>query len=319
MVRNKREFWERSDTHGIENGYELGYQFWVSFGLAKGALVASMIGDSATGRRWSQASEAMSAAMLEDPKFRLIEDGHFIKRRTIDGRWQRYLRPPDRGRLPPGSPIATEANPSTEPDTTTVLPILYEMIDPRSNLARKTLAWVEQLWNQQWATGGYPRYNVTGEDNPPAPWPIASMLVARAYAAAGDDSKVWRVLDWLHTIHGGASGSWFERYGPSITPPMPPVGVVGWIWYEIIGLWMHHVAGIRPEIDVLVVKPRLLSGLNDVSATALVRGTRIDLEVHRTSGISKATVDGKEFPMENGSLRITYVKKKERTVRIELA
>ena len=47
LVHNKREFWERSDAHGIEDGFELAYQFWVSFGLAKGAALARLVGDRA--------------------------------------------------------------------------------------------------------------------------------------------------------------------------------------------------------------------------------------------------------------------------------
>ena len=42
LVHNKREFWERSDSFGIEDGFELAYQFWVSFGLGKGAALARL-------------------------------------------------------------------------------------------------------------------------------------------------------------------------------------------------------------------------------------------------------------------------------------
>ena len=319
MVHNKREFWERSDSHGIENGYELAYQFWISFGLEKAAAVARLVGDSASAEKWSDAGEKMKQAMLGDPKFKLIEDGHFIKRRTLDGKWQRYLIPPDRGRMPAGSPLATEDRPSAEPDTVTVAPIIFGMVDPRGELSLKTLAWVEQLWNQRWEMGGYPRYDASSEDNPPAPWPIASMLVARAYAAAGDDRKVRRVLEWLRTIHGGLSGNWFERYGQSITPPMPPVNVVGWIWYELIALCSYHIAGFKPDVDSLAIRPWLMNGVEKIVAAHTVRGARVNLTVRRSKGVPRATINGKETNVKEGGIIVPYpIKEQQLTIEMEL-
>ena len=317
MVKNKREFWERSDIHGVESGYELAYQFWISFGLEKGALIAEALGKKAKAKVWRQAAEDMKTTMLTDPRFRLIEDDHFIKRRTAAGAWQQYFIPPDRNRMPPGSPIATGAKPSADPDSVEVYPIIHEMIDPRGDLSVNTLKWVEQMWNQRWATGGYPRYNVESEDNPPAPWAIPSMLIARAYAEAGDDEKVWRVLNWLNDIHGGLSGGWFERYAQSITPPMPPVGVVGWIWYEIAALFIQHVVGIRPELDRLVIKPRLLRGMDVTRMSCTVRGTPLEVIVRRTAGGEKATINGKEKTMTHGAMVLPYPLGK-RTLTIEL-
>ena len=309
LVHNKREFWERSDSFGIEDGFELAYQFWVSFGLGKGAALARLAGDAPAAQRWGEASRAMQETMFRDPVFRFIEDGHLIKRRTRDGWWQKEAVPPDRGKLPAGSPIAIEEHSLLDPDTITVLPILFEMIPPDSPLCSETLRWVDRIWNQRWEGGGFPRYNVTGEDNPPAPWPLASMLVARASAAAGEYDRVWRVLEWLDRV-AGRSGSWFERCAQSITPPMPPVGVVGWTWYEIINLCSHHVAGFRPDIDALTVKPRLPDRIDTLTAVHAVRGARVHLSVHRGSGkgsaAPNATANGKDVPVEQGAVRIPY-------------
>ena len=314
MVRNKREFWERSDPHGIEDGYEMAYQFWVSFGLEKGAELADLVGDGATARRWRSAAAAMKTAMLADPKFMMIEDGHLIKRRTRDGRWQRYTIPPDPKRMPPGSPLATEPKPSLEPDAAEAQPIYFEAIDPRGELATNTLRWLEQSWNQMWEGGGYPRYNATSDDNPPAPWPIASLLIARAYAAAGDDEKVWRVLTWLKSIHGGEAGAWFERYGQSITPPMPPVCILNWVWYELIALCVHHIAGVRPALQQLVICPHLLQGIDELHCTHTIRGTKLDLTVRRTLEKCSASVNGREVELKNGAITIPYPKRTNLTV-----
>jgi hypothetical protein len=308
LVRNKREFWERSDSYGIEEGYELAYQFWVAFGLDKGAQVARALGEEATADRWAAASAAMREAMFGSSAFRMIEDGHLIKRRTRAGAWQKTAIPPKRSSLPPGAPIAVEESPLLEPDTIVVLPILYEMIDPVSPLAKETLRRVDALWNQRWEGGGYPRYNVTSEDNPPAPWPLSSMLVARASAAAGEDDRVWRVLEWLHAV-AGESGSWFERYGQSITPPMPPVGIVGWTWYEIINLCSHHIAGFRPEIDRLVIRPKPITGIATIRSTVTIRGAEVELIVKTGTSTPGATVNGKAVLTKAGSIELPYPKK----------
>ncbi len=179
------------------------------------------------------------------------------------------------------------------------------MIPPGSPLAHESLLWVDRLWNQRWVGGGYPRYNVTGEDNPPAPWPLASMIVARASAAAGEYERMWRVLEWLDRT-AGRSGSWFERCAQSITPPMPPVGVVGWTWYEIINLCSHHIAGFRPDIEALVVKPRLPDRIDALSSTHAVRGAVVNLSVLRGDGKNTAKANGREVTLENGALRIPY-------------
>ena len=136
MLRNKREFWERNDSHGLEDGFELTYQFWVALGLSVCSELAAWVGDRNTADRWFKAAASLRDHMLSDPVFRLIEEGHLIKRRTRDGRWQRYMIPPNRAAMPPGSPAATVARPACDPDTSNVYPIMFEMIDP----ARGTLA-----------------------------------------------------------------------------------------------------------------------------------------------------------------------------------
>jgi hypothetical protein len=319
MVKNKREFWERSDTHGIEQGYEMAYQFWVAFGLEKAAAIAEAIGKKAAAKQWSVAAAETKNAMLNDPKWRLIEDGHFIKRRKASGEWQRFTIPPDRKRMPPGSQLALNEQPSLEPDAIEVYPIIYRFIDPKGELSLNTLKWVEQTWNYRWEGGGYPRYNSTGEDNPPSPWPLASMLIARAYAEAGNDEKVWRVLDWLQSVGGGKSGGWFERYGQSITPPMPPVGVVNWIWYEILSLFILDVIGFRPQLDHLEIKPRLLSGLDEIRSRFKIREARINLTVKRSNDTTVARVNGKEMTIKDGSLSIPYPTKGTTMIEFTIA
>lgn len=310
LLRNKREYWERGgENFGVEDGFELTYQFWVAFGLEKAALMAEMLGEKAAGKRWATAAARIRHGMLEDPVFKMIEDGTLIKRRTRDGRWQRHMIPALRASLPPGSPLATVEKPECDPDSSSAFPILFEMVDPKSTLALATLESIERLWNQQWSHGGYSRYNTTSEPDPPAPWPIAALFMARAYTETGNHEKVWRALRWLNEIHGGKSGGWFERYGPSITPPAPPVCVIGWTWAEVSLLYIHHFAGFRPEIDRLVIRPKLLKGITTLRTTQTVRGADIELIVRADAEEAGATVNGKTVAMKEGKIEIPYPKK----------
>ncbi len=306
MLRNKREYWERNDSFGFKDGFELVYQFWVVLGLEKAVSMAEKFGDKEPVQRWRDAIKQIKSAMLEDPKFKLIEDGHLIKRRTLDGEWLRYAIPTNRKSMPPGSPIATEEKPSCDPDTCEVQPIIYGMIDPTSALAHKTLEWVDSLWNQRWTSGGYPRYDVSSEPDPPGAWPVASLFLARAYAETRNAEKVWRVIDWLNSIHGGKSGGYFERYGPSITPPAPPVGIVGWAWAEMAMLLCENIAGVRPELDALVLRPNLIDGLDEIKGSFDIRGIKTHLILKRTSEQPYAIVNGKRVAMQNGTLTMKY-------------
>ncbi len=310
LLKNKREFWERTDAFGVEEGYELAYQFWVSLGLEKAGELANKIGEFKTAEKWLSISEEIKNSMLNHPKFRLIEDNHLIKRRKTTGEWQRYLIPSNRKRMPYGSPIAIEEKPSAEPDTSEVLPIVYGFIEGKSELAMNTLNWVEKLWNQRWGYGGYERYDSSSEPEPPGPWPLASLFVARANYEAGNYDKVWKVLNWLYNINGGKSGSWFEYYPvEQLTPPLPPIGFVGWTWAEIISLFIHHILGFRPGIEKLEIKPKLLPDVNFAECIINVRDMNIYLLVERGEK-NRVFVNGKPIKIIDGGIIIPYSKGK---------
>ncbi len=319
MVHNKREFWERNDTHGIEDGFEMAYQFWIIMGLEKGAEIADVLDDKATARKWRAKSREMKDSFLNDPTFKMIEDGRLIKRRRRNGEWQKLCTPPNRSTMPPGSPLSTDQKNEFDPDTVTMFPIIFGLIDPKSDLARRTLESVDTLWGQQWEGGGYSRYNSHSEPDPPAAWPFNSVMVARAHAEAGNDDKVWRVLDWLTNLPTGKSGSWFEHLGSSITPPAPPVGIVGWVWYEIMALYTQQIAGFRPELNNLVVNPHLLTGIDDLRATFIVRKIPVTLHVVRTKGDSSARVNGKNIVVKDGAIKIPYPSQGTLTIEFNIA
>jgi len=318
MVHNKREFWERSDSFGVHDGFELTYQFWLWLGLERAGELAEHLGDTETATRWRAAASDIRTAVLSDPVYRMIENGHLIKRRRLDGSWQQHFVPPDRAAMPPGSPIGTIDRPSCDPDTSSALPIAFGMVAPQDEIALGTLNDLEGLWNQRWSFGGYSRYNTDSEPDPPAPWPFGSLFVARAYAEVRDSDKVWRVLRWLGDIHGGKAGAWFERYGPSITPPAPPVSVVGWTWAEITGLIVTQLLGVRPAMDVLRIRPWLPAGLDRIEASLIIRGVPLHVKVTRTTDKPLAIVNGQSRSLQDGTIDLAYSPGPPMEVQIKL-
>ncbi len=117
---------------------------------------------------------------------------------------------------------------------------------------------------------------------------------------------MWRAVRWVNEIHGGKSGGWFERYGPSITPPAPPVCVVSWTWAEGMSLLVHHIAGVRPGLKSLELRPRVPAGVETIEGTFVVRGSQLTLRVHRGGGEPYALVDGKKKALAHGALTLPY-------------
>jgi hypothetical protein len=194
---------------------------------------------------------------------------------------QRDIRPDPASTLPREAPLFRPGRHRLDPDTSSVLPVAWEFVDPAGRLARKTLASMEKLWGQGWTGGGYGRYNVTSEPDSPGAWPFASLFVARAALEAGEPKKTRRVLDWLGRLPGSGPGSWFEFYGPRPVPPYPQVGIIPWTWAELVFLFVHHMLGVRPGAGSISLRPRLIPGVERMEADLALRGGRLALEVRR--------------------------------------
>lgn len=317
LLKNSREFWERDPGFGVREGYELAYQVWNIVGLQAGSEIAGHMKDPAAENRWLAASRLMKDSFLHHPTYSFVDDGKFIKRRLADGQVQRTFEPPNRKAMPPGVPLNVESISYVNPDTSSVLPIMLDVLDPRSPVALKTLESMEELWNQRWTTGGYGRYHVTSEPDSPGPWPFATMFLARAYFEAGNDEKVWRALDWLLKAPGGKAGAWFECYVDRPVPPLPPLGIVIWTWAEIVEFFVHHLLGVRPTPKTLMIRPRLLQGLDGIKAKVVVRGREIILDLKRTTTEARATVNRKKVNLQDGAL-ILPLPKQNLTVEMHI-
>jgi hypothetical protein len=307
LLHNRREFWERHAAHGIEDGIELAHQLWVSIGLSAASRMAALIGKKKEAARWRAEARRIKKAMLSDQEFGLIHRGVFIKRRKTSGEIQEEVHPAPASGLPDSVPLFSGCRHFLNPDTSTVLPIAWEYIPPRSKLAARTLEQIEELWNQSWEGGGYGRYHVSSEPDSPGPWPFPSLFVARASLEAGEEAKVRRVLRWLSRAGGARAGTWFEFYGPRPVPPYPQVGLVPWNWVEMIILLLHHLVGVRPEWGCLRLRPRLLRGLDGFRASLRVRDIRVSLSVERSSRRRAGfEVNGKRFPHVEEGLCLPY-------------
>lgn len=281
LLHNRREFWERHSAHGIEDGVELAHPLFLARGLGSAAGIARVLGKRREAERWLRAGWRLRRAAFENGPFGLIEGGRLIKRRLVSGDVQREIVPEPNDLPPIPVPLFQPGRHLLDPDTSTALPIALGFLPPRGGTAKRTLDDLETLWNQRWTGGGYGRYHVSSEPDSPGPWPFASLFVARALFEAENDQKVWRVLNWLGRVPGGKSGSWFEFYGPRPVPPCPQVGIIPWTWAEIVFLLIRHMLGVRPALDGLLLRPRLLAGIDRVDAELPMRGRVLKLEVER--------------------------------------
>jgi GH15 family glucan-1,4-alpha-glucosidase len=262
MLVAARDIWERSAKSGVLPGYDVSHQTFAAIGLRDAAWIAERLGESEDAERWRAAYERIRQSFLEHPTHSMVEDGKIIKRRLLDGSVQRALSRSNVDAVfasvfvPEGMPLSTEGEHPWEPDVSECLPIAFGLVDPRSDVAKNTVAAMDALWSQAWDDGGYGRYNILSEPDSPGPWPFATAIVAGAALEVGDFERAQRAMSWL--IHyAGAGGNWFEFYGDRPTPPLPPTGIIVWGWAQWIILVVRHLLGARIIDGELKLHPRL--------------------------------------------------------------
>jgi GH15 family glucan-1,4-alpha-glucosidase len=290
LLANVREYWERHRLYGIEPGMELAYQMFVGLGLASAAGLARLLGRGSEAERWTRESERLRRAVYGEGGFGFIQGGRLFKRRGTDGKICRDIRPLPEAQLPDGSPLAAAGDHFIDPDTTVALPLAFGIVPGDSDLAAETLDGLEPLWNQAWEGGGYGRYHCSSEPDAWGPWPFPSLFVARACVEAGRFERAWDILRWLDTIPGSMSGTWFEFYGESHSPPFAQIGLTPWTWSEMLMLLVEHILGIHPGHETLRLRPRLLPGLHRIRGSFPLRQARLEITVGRGAPSGPITV-----------------------------
>ncbi len=280
LLINKREYWERHSIHGIQPGMELAYQMFVTLGLESASGLAQLNKRSVQSRKWAAEAIRLRNAAFEESPYAFVSSGRLVKRKNPDGTCCEKIAALAGAGLPDGSPLAVPGDHWLNPDTSTALPVAFEIIPGGSELAAATLDGLEELWNQDWSGGGYGRYHCSSEPDAWGPWPFPSLFVARACVEAGRYERTQQILSWLETLPGGISGAWFEFYGQSHSPPFAQIGITPWTWAEMLLLLVHHVLGIRPGHGHLRLRPRLLPGMDQVRISIPLKKNRLELSIH---------------------------------------
>ncbi len=263
MLKASREIWERMESMGIEPGYDIAHQTFAILGLQAAVNLAEVVGNKEKNIDWRDAADRAYMSYKSHKIYSLIEDGKIIKRRLLDGSIQKELhveRKKESGDffkkfMPDEMPLAKGSRHLLEPDVSQCFPIIYGLVDPKSDIARNTMQDLENLWSQAWDDGGYGRYDISGEPDSPGPWALATCFMAQAYFEMDELEKGMRAIYWL-IEKAGSGGSWFEFYGERPTPPLPPTGILVWAWAQFITLVVKNIFGAKVVNDKLILSSK---------------------------------------------------------------
>ena len=299
MVHNKREFWERT----FSDGYEMVYQVYMIQGLRCASDLAGVLGVPEKGPEWRKQSDVFLNAMLHHPTRSLVDQGALIKRRNVNGE----IADLSAGRRKTGksdAPVPTEYYHRLNPDATYAIPILLGVIDPSSDLARRSLDKLEQIWNSRWSMGGYERYHSSSQEDQPGPWTFGTAFIARAQHDAGLTDRSRRSLEWLYNIQGGNSGAWFEEL-PLNRSQVRFCGIVPWTSAEVTSFVVRHWLGVKISGDELIIKPNLYANTQNVSTDLRFRQERLKIKIDRDGKKEVLSVNGKVLlPTKAGEYKI---------------
>ena len=297
MVHNRREFWERT----FDDAYELAYQNWIVEGLRDAADLSKYINSEAKAPYWRSEAHKTLNALLTHPTLKLVDNNHLIKRRSTTGVIV------DKVKMSWGNesaPTGVEQIGRLMPDATMALPIALNLVDPKSDLARKTLNELEKIWNQRWSFGGYERYNSSSQGDAPGPWPFATTFIMRAQHEAGQLGMSRRSLEWLYNNAGGRTGAWFEEI-PILSTEAYFSGLIPWTSAEVSYFIVHHIMGIKFIGEHMVIKPALYAETSPLHASLRFRKDRIEMDINGSGSVSYAIINNKKVtPNKNGEIAV---------------
>jgi hypothetical protein len=302
MIRSERDIRERDrERHGMQPGFELAYQMWVSLGLAVAAQMAEFMQDAQKVARWQEVADRIWQAALTHPRFRLIEDDYLMKRRLLDGSFQHFARSrpyihrifDDQTQM---YPRGLDRQGALEPDHSEAYPIALGMLDPESELARRTLTRLESLWNQEWDFGGYPLHNVDSEPTKLGGHLLPIQLITQAALEARRFDIFRRNIRWLLNTKDGRGYTWWE-YRDADPAMQIDHGIPPWFGFaEPLVMFIYHLLGYRPKPAEIVIQPHLPPELTSVKAHLKCGRHWIDLQIHNEGRyVTSALVGGEAW------------------------
>lgn len=304
MVKSARDWKERDcELFGLVEGFELVFQLWVSLGLDKASDMARLMGDEDYEARWQEVSERVWDSALNHPKYALIENNYFMKRRSLDGNFQTFAETIPYFALPMRirdtcdiRMFPRRRRGSLEPDPGEAWPIARGMVDPESELARRTLARMETMWNEEWDFGGYPFHRSESEPILLGAWPMTLYVITQAATEARQYDIVRRNIDFMLTTKEGRGYTWWE-YRDAYPDQQVDYGFdVNFAYGDPVLLFVHHIIGYRPDVDNLILFPHLLPELEEVSARLRSGKYWLDLHYHNQGRyITKVEVNGEPW------------------------
>ncbi len=305
MVQSTRDIRERDlSRHGLEPGFDLGHQMWVTVGLAKAADIAEALEESDASTRWRSKSNAIWDAVLSHPKFALIEDDYFMFRRTLDGAFQRHAKASVYIHRPSAEPM-TQMYPRNlyreselEPSAFEAWPIALGLVDPQSTLAHRTLTRMEALWNDEWDFGGYGLQNANSEISKAGAWFMSFYMITQAAVEAEHWDTVKRNLEWVMNTQDGRGYMWWE-YRDADPDRQIDHGVIPWLSFgEAATLLVRNILGFQPLPDGILIRPRLVPGTGTVSASLRIGGHTLNVTINNGGrDVVRATIDGEPHPI----------------------
>ena len=299
MVHNRREFWERT----FSDAYELAYQTYMVQGLRDAASLSGILGVPEKADYWRKEADVFLNAMLHHPTLALVYNGAFIKRRNVTGEIADITYGRQKAYMP-DAPVETEFSHLLNPDATYALPVIFKLVDPKSDLAKKSLDKLESIWNSRWYGGGYERYHSSSQLDQPGPWTFGTAYIARAQHDAGLLERSRRSLQWLNDVQGGNAGAWFEEI-PLTRSQIPTSGIVPWTSAEVTSFVMLHWLGMSVDGDYIIFKPNLYPGTSDILADIRFRSVRLNVSLLSEKGKILLKLNGKTYtPDKNRAYKI---------------
>ncbi len=304
LIQSKTEgYWERP---WLGEGLSFAQNAWAVIGLERMAELLEGTNDVRNSEftRWAAAAKRCRGAMLTPGPYTFIREGRLVKRLKLDGTVQQF------GLAEPGG-----AQKALEPDMAVVDAYLWGLVDPHSEVAIKTTAFLSRLWNGGWTFGGAARYNVASDpDGPTAgPWPFATLMFAQGMLLQDQYAGAMQLTNW--TAHEGARGfTWPERISMSAARDRDARyrnTVLTWPWGEWLQTLLRTAAGLRPTKDGLKLEPHLPEAWANLKLTRVTfRGFHYNITYKGWGNrIQSVTFNGKKWdektlPLENGTVEV---------------